>query len=235
MDGTSDSPEHVIDIIDLPLRNNSLSLRRRKSSPKMSESNDDNNIFKKKLTGKISGTSTISSRSSITSITDKARSVHFQTSMEDDESSKQTTPKSSIFKRSISTVKFPKPIEKRLSRKTSGQTLDSEKKKSKSLNDSTAAKLNEELEKVKEITREKQQNEKLISRILPREVSKQLASGSTVEPKPYENVTVYFSDIVGYTNMVSTLDPIQVFNFLSISSLFDIFVMNEIGLKSNCF
>ena len=147
MEGTPDLPEHVIDI-DLPLRNNSQSLRRRKSSPKMFESNDDYNIFKKKLTGKISGTSTISSRSSITSITDKARSVHFQTSMEDDESSKPTTPKSSIFKRSISTVKFPKPIEKRLSRKTSGQALDNEKRKSKSLNDSTAAKLNEELEKL---------------------------------------------------------------------------------------
>ena len=46
--------------------------------------------------------------------------------------------------------------------------------------------------------------------MLPGEVRKQLADGSSVEPKPYENVTVYFSDIVGYTNMVSTLDPIQV-------------------------
>ena len=77
-------------------------------------------------------------------------------------------------------------------RPASGQILDSDKRKSKGSNDSTATRLNDELEKVKEMARDKQQKEKLLSRILPTEVSKQLASGSTVEPKPYENVTVYF-------------------------------------------
>ena len=66
------------------------------------------------------------------------------------------------------------------------------------------------LEKIKEIVRNKQITEKLISRILPRDVFKQLSEGASVEPKPYENVTIYFSDIVGFTSLASEMNPLEV-------------------------
>ena len=49
-----------------------------------------------------------------------------------------------------------------------------------------------------------------MSRILPRDIFKQLSEGTSVEPKPYENVTIYFSDIVGFTNLASEMNPLEV-------------------------
>ena len=61
------------------------------------------------------------------------------------------------------------------------------------------------------MARRKQKTEHLMSRVFPREIAEQLSDGqSTIKPTPYENVTIYFSDIVGYTDLVSDLDPIQV-------------------------
>ena len=70
--------------------------------------------------------------------------------------------------------------------------------------------LQEDLEKIREIVRNKQITEKLMSRILPRDVFKQLSEGASVEPKPYENVTIYFSDIVGFTRLASEMNPLEV-------------------------
>ena len=70
--------------------------------------------------------------------------------------------------------------------------------------------MEEDLEKIKEIVRNKQKTEQLISRILPRDIFKQLSEGTSVEPKPYENVTIYFSDIVGFTNLASEMNPLEV-------------------------
>ena len=68
----------------------------------------------------------------------------------------------------------------------------------------------EEIEKVKEIGKHVEKQKELISKILPKDVSKQLQSGNSVKPKEYDNVTIYFSDIVGFTTLVSQLKPMQV-------------------------
>ena len=52
-------------------------------------------------------------------------------------------------------------------------------------------KLEDDIEKMKEIVRNKQKTEQLVSRMLPREVFKQLSEGETVMPQPYDNVTIY--------------------------------------------
>ena len=70
--------------------------------------------------------------------------------------------------------------------------------------------MEDDIEKIKEMVRDKQNTEKLISRMLPRDIYKKLSSGSSVKPQPYENVTIYFSDIVGFTDLASEMDPMQV-------------------------
>ena len=213
MEDKRSSLEHVIEVNDESINSFFENLRQRRSSPSLSISNDVEDSVKTKLSKKVSGTSTISSRSSIAStIIEKVKSVRFPEISDSEEEIKTASSSNNIFKRSLSSVKLPGPIEKRLTKRSPSQIFSTAlgKRESKGSIDSNTIKLNEELEKIKEIARDKQKNEKLLTRMLPGEVRKQLADGSSVEPKPYENVTVYFSDIVGYTNMVSTLDPIQV-------------------------
>ena len=100
-------------------------------------------------------------------------------------------------------------IERKISQKNSSEMVLPDRNRILST-DSTKTKMEEDLEKIKEIVRNKQKTEQLISRILPRDIFKQLSEGTSVEPKRYENVTIYFSDIVGFTNLASEMDPLEV-------------------------
>lgn len=85
-------------------------------------------------------------------------------------------------------------------------------------------------ERTKELADEKEKTEDLLLNILPLKVVNDLKKSGTTIPENFENVTVYFSDIIGFTSWSTKLKPDILINELN--DMFTAF--DDIMTRNNC-
>ncbi|XP_032355295.1 retinal guanylyl cyclase 2 [Etheostoma spectabile] len=83
-------------------------------------------------------------------------------------------------------------------------------------------------ERTEELEIEKQKTEKLLTQMLPPSVAEALKVGGAVEPEHFDSVTLYFSDIVGFTTISANSEPIEVVDLLNdLYTVFDAIIGNH--------
>ncbi|CAH1251539.1 NPR1 [Branchiostoma lanceolatum] len=92
-------------------------------------------------------------------------------------------------------------------------------------------------ERTEELAVEKKKSDELLYQMLPQAVAENLRQGRSVEAETYDRVTIYFSDIVGFTGLVESMKPVEVVDLLNdlytlwdkIISRYDVYKVETIG------